>query len=284
MLGPGDLVLCAGTLPAASFRERAEAAAAAGFTALSLLVTDHARARAEGLSDGDLRAILADRGLAVAEIDPLMSWIPGAGLHGSATDEGAALFRVSEDDFYAAAAAVGARSLNAVAYTAEPLPRDALAEHFAGLCDRARERGLLVHLEFLPWTQVPHVAAALDVVERAGRQNGGVMLDAWHHFRGGGGAAELSGVPGSRILGVQLDDAPREAEADPVEETLRRRLLPGEGDIDLVGLVRALDAIGCSAPIGVEVFSDALAALPAAEVAKRAGDALRGVIAEARAR
>ena len=43
-LGPGDLVLCAGTLAAASFRERAEAASAAGFAGVSLYVTDRVRA------------------------------------------------------------------------------------------------------------------------------------------------------------------------------------------------------------------------------------------------
>ena len=73
-----------------------------------------------------------------------------------------------------------------------------------------------------------------------------------------------------------------EAEDDPIEETMRRRLLPGEGAIDLVGIARILDEQGAPAPIGVEIFSDALAALPAKEVARRAGDAARAVLARAR--
>jgi sugar phosphate isomerase/epimerase len=70
-------------------------------------------------------------------------------------------------------------------------------------------------------------------------------------------------------------------EADPIAETLHRRLVPGEGDADLVGLLRHLAAGGCTAPIGVEVFSDALAELPVREVARRVAAAARGVLAAA---
>ncbi len=282
MLGPGDLVLCGGTLPAASLRERADAAAAAGFRGLSLFVPDYRRARAEGLSDADLRSLLSDRGLAVAELDPLLRWIPGAGLGADATAEGTELFRYGEDDFYAVADALGARSLNAVVYADAQIEAGRLAEAFAGLCERAAAHGLLVHLEFLPWTQLPDLGAALSLVEAAGRENDGVLLDSWHHFRSGAGADALSAAPGERILAVQLCDAPARPEPDPVAETLHRRLLPGEGELDLAGLVRALDAGGCRAPLGVEVFSDALAALPAAEIARRAGDAARALLTRAR--
>ena len=276
-LPPGAPVLCAGTLPAAGFAERAEAAAAAGFAGVSLFVTDYFRARAEGLTDPDLRAILADGGLAVAEIDPLLRWVPGVELPDSADAAGAAFFAHDEADFLAVAEAVGARSLNLALVAEHEVARDRVAEAFAGVCDRGAERGLLVHLEFLPWTTLPDLAAALDVVERAGRANGGVTLDAWHHFRSGGDAAAVAAAPGDRILAVQLDDAPARPEADLVEETTHRRLLPGAGELDLTGLLRSLQAIGSPAPLGVEVFSDALAAQPADEVARRAFEGLDSV-------
>jgi sugar phosphate isomerase/epimerase len=284
MLGPRDLVLCAGTVPRASFREKVEAAADAGFAGVSLFVADYESARAGGSSDAELRGALADRGVAVADLDPLLAWIPGAGPGGGVTAEGMAFFRHGPDDFFRVADALGARSLN-VALASDPgLPRAALAEHFADLCDRAAEHGLLVHLEFLPWSPVPDLRAALEVAELAGRPNGGVTLDAWHLARSGGAADDVRTAAGARILAVQLSDAPSVPEPDLVEETLHRRLLPGQGAIDLAGVVRAVAAIGAPAPLGVEVFSDALAALPAAEAARRAGDAARAVIAAAGAR
>ncbi|MCZ6782826.1 MAG: TIM barrel protein [Proteobacteria bacterium] len=288
MLGPEDLVLCAGTGPRAPFAERAAAAAAAGFAGISVFVDDFEAARAKGLSEADLRAILADHGLRVAEVDPLLRWLPGSEpATGTATGsgvsaEGVGFFRYGEDDFYRVADALGARSLNAVVYTDEPVETDSLVESFAGLCDRAAGHDLLVHLEFLPWTPVADAFAALAIAEAAGRRNGGIMLDTWHHFRGAVPDERLCELPGERVLAVQLSDAPAATEANPVEETLRRRLLPGEGDIDLPSLLRILREIGSPAPLGVEVFSDTLAALPMDEAARRAADTTRAALGLAR--
>jgi len=96
-------------------------------------------------------------------------------------------------------------------------------------------------------------------------------------------AAALRTIPGDKILGIQLDDAPADAEADLMTATLHDRLLPGDGGLDLASLVAALRDAGAVAPIGVEVFSDALHALGPHEAARRAGDATRRVIAGAAA-
>ncbi len=282
MLGSEDPVLCAGTLGGTPFAERATAASEAGFTGVSMYSTDYERARADGLSDLDLRSLLADLGLALAELDPLLSWVPGTGLGSGATGEGAAFFRATEEDYYEMADALGARSLNAVLFTDTDVPRDGIAEAFAALCDRAAEHGLLVHLEFLPWTQIPDLATALEIVSLADRPNGGLMLDSWHHFRSGAGPDALRAAPGERFLAVQLSDAPSEPAPDVVQETLHGRRLPGEGNIDLVGLIRTLDELGSRAPIGVEIFSDELAALPAKDAAQRAAQTVRAVLEQAR--
>src|SRR5271170_6423003 len=87
MLGPDDLVLCSGTLPRrVAFAERLAAASAAGFAAVSLWGRYYAAARAEGLSDRDLRTMLDDHGLVVAELDPAWWWLPGADAIGSGID------------------------------------------------------------------------------------------------------------------------------------------------------------------------------------------------------
>jgi len=63
---------------------------------------------------------------------------------------------------------------------------------------------------------------------------------------------------------------------------LHRRLLPGDGDFDLVGYLGALRDIGAAAPVGVEVFSDALHALGPVEAATRAAAATRTVLGSLR--
>ena len=282
-LGAGDLVLCSGTLHRdTGFRERAEAAAAGGFAAISLWGRDYSAARASGLSDADIRALLDDNDLGVAELDPAWWWLPGAADIGRSIrpeDDEQGVFAYGEDELFTIADAVGARSVNAVDVFGGDWSVDDAAGAFASLCDRAANHGLLVHLEFLPWSRVPDLTTAWAIVRQADRPNGGITVDSWHFFRGDNTLDDLRAIPGSRVLGIQLDDGPADPEANLIEATLHDRRLPGDGDFELVGLIDVLRAIGTEAPVGVEVFSDELHALPPSDAARRAGDATRRLLA-----
>jgi len=285
-LGPGDLVLCSGTLPRhATFRQRLDAAAAGGYAGLSLWGRDYAAARAEGHSDADLRALIADHGLQVAEIDPAWWWTPGAASVSIPPElDPVDVFRFGESELMRIAGVVGARSLNAADVIGGSWGVDEATEAFATLCDRAAEHGLLVHLEWLAWSRIPDLATAWAVVRGAGRPNGGLNVDTWHCARTGTTVEELGGLPGGRVLAIQLDDGPARPEANLVEATLHERLLPGAGDFDLAGYLGALEGIGAVAPVGVEVFSDDLHRLGAVEAGRRAAEATRAVLSAARPR
>jgi sugar phosphate isomerase/epimerase len=267
------LVFCAGTALAAPLATRARAAAAAGFGAISLWAEDVERARADGHTDGDLRALLDSLGLTVAELDGVSRWLPGAD---------ALPFGRRIDDFLAIARTLGGRSVNVMEIVGRRPSLEETAAAFAALCEAALPLGLLVHLEPLPWSSIPDLRTAWQIVDRAGCANGGLLLDTWHFLRSGGRPEDLRAVPGERIFAVQLSDAPAAPDGHVMDETLHRRRLPGDGDARLVEIVRTLDQIGCTAPLGVEVFSDTLAALPVDEVARRAAAATRAVLAEAR--
>jgi sugar phosphate isomerase/epimerase len=282
-LGPDDLVLCSGTIPReTSFDDRLSAAAAAGYTAVSLWGRDYQRARRDGHDDADIRRMLDDHGLVVAEIDPAWWWTPGA----LAVDippelDVVEVFAYGEGALLDMAEAVGARSLNAADVLGGTWTSEQAAEAFANLCDRAAERGLLVHLEWLAWSRIPDLASAIEVVQLADRPNGGLNIDTWHCARTGTTPDQLRALPGTRVLAIQLDDGPLRPEADLVHATLHERALPGEGAFDLVGYLTALHDIGASAPVGVEVFSDALHARGAHAAAKAAADASREVLGTA---
>jgi sugar phosphate isomerase/epimerase len=279
-LGPDDLVLCSGTLRRGiPYAERLAAASEAGFAGVSLWGRDYAAARAEVLTDADLRAMLAHHGLAVGEVDPAWWWPPGASevalAPGLDTED---VFCFGEPELLAVAVAVGARSINAVDVFGTCGDLDALTEAFAGLCRRAAEHGLLVHLEWLSWSKIPDLGTALHIVRSADQPNGGLNVDAWHFVRTGSSLEELRSVPGPLIKGIQLCDGSAEPGANLIEETLHHRALPGEGAFDLAGLTRALLDTGTEAPIGVEVFSDALHRLSTGEAARRAAETTRGVV------
>ncbi|MEZ4280586.1 MAG: sugar phosphate isomerase/epimerase [Myxococcota bacterium] len=278
-LAPDDLVLCSGTLLGHPLRAKILAAAAAGYAGITLWPEDVAQARSEGLSDADIRALLADHDLVVVDMDPLLDWTPEA-----RPRPGEALVAVTpEAEFYAIAEAFGARSLNVVQGFGTTLDLDRAAADLAGVCDRAREHGLVVTVEFLPWSGIPNAAVALDLVRRCGRANATVLVDTWHWFRGGADLALLEALPGDKVGSVQLNDAPGTAAKNLMLESMQDRRMPGEGAIPIVAVVRTLDAIGSRAPIGVEVFHESHARLDPTSVARRAAEATRGVLALARA-
>ncbi len=281
-LGPADLVLCSGTVARQTpFRARLEAAAAAGYTAVSLWGRDYQAARDEGFGDADLVAMLDDHGLQVAELDPVWWWTPGAESFSIPPElDPIDVFRFGEADLFRIAEVLGARSVNVADVLGGDWGVEDAAASFAALCDRAAEHGLLAHLEWLAWSRIPDLATALEVVTLADRPNGGMNIDMWHCARTGTAAADLLEVPAARVLAVQVDDGPAEAEENLIEATLHRRLLPGDGAFDLLGYLGALRQIGAGAPIGVEVFSDDLHALGPTEAAQRAARATLDLLAQ----
>ena len=65
-----------------------------------------------------------------------------------------------------------------------------------------------------------------------------------------------------------------------VEETFNR-LLPGDGELDLTGVLRILHRIGGLRWVGPEVISPVLAAMVPADAARLAGDRVRVLVADA---
>ena len=276
-LGPGDLVLCPGTLPRATFRERAAAARAGGFAGIGLWLPQRRRAHDEGLSDADLRAILADHGLVVADVEAITDFGPcfrgGAAAAREATElEGLA---------YAVADALGATTVTVVEGPGPAMEIAPAAEAFALFCERAAAHGLDIAIECWPGSSI-NLARGAAIVAAADCANGGLLLDTWHVHHDPQAAAVLDGVAGSRVKSVQVSDVRGGPLGDYLVATMHDRELPLDGVADLVAWVRRLDAIGSRAPLGVEVLSDALHALPPVEAARRAGDAMRALLAQAR--
>lgn len=272
-MGPDDLILSVQTIDTDSFEERVRAAAESGCAGIGLRWQAYAAARDAGASDADLRAVLADHGVEVAEYEVLRHW--------AYDDERAERGRVAEEQVWAMADALGGRHVIVVA-SHLPDPVDVVAERLAALAERAAAHGLIVALEFLPWTDIADAATAWEIVGRADHAGVGVLVDSWHLYRGAADEEQVRAIPPDRIVAVHIDDADAEPVGTLLEDTLHRRRVPGEGAFPLVDYVRLLDDVGVRVPYGVEVISDELAALPAVEAARRAVDGTRRVLAAAR--
>jgi sugar phosphate isomerase/epimerase len=270
----GDMYLCASMVEEASLDERLDAAAAAGYHGIGLRPAHLKAARASGLDDSEIRALLEASGLELVEVGFVADWWEG----GDKGERSVAYERV----LHGMADAFGARHLMVISGPAtEPL--DFLAERFAGVCDRAAEHGLRVGLECLPWTGIPDVGSGWRVVERAGRDNGGIVLDTWHLRRGGSTEEMVRAIPAERVVAIQISDGRYDVVAGHLDDTFRRRELPGDGEFDLGGFVRLVEGLGVSAPVGVEVLSDRMRERSVAERARLGRDATARVLEAARA-
>ena len=267
--------LCCGSLVQADFRGLAEAASSADFQSISMWPTLFQGALEAGLSEQDMRAILDDNGLHITELDPLSSWLP---VDLEPDDLAAAFHAYTEDDFYRIADALGGRTLNIIQQGATTASEAQRLDLIRGLCERAAGRGLLVSVEFLPWSAIGSLTQALDLVTSVDHPNFGVNIDTWHHFRSGGTVQQLAEVDALKIAAVQFNDIAAQPWENPVEETSMGRLPPGEGASDSVAVYRALREAGVDAPVNVEVFSAELMALPAPEAARRLASSMRAVI------
>ena len=168
---------------------------------------------------------------------------------------------------YEAALATGARLGATEALIAGNDPDEArLTANFAAFCELAQQFGIGGNLEPMPWTDCRDFAQGVRIVTAAGQENGGILIDPIHFDRGGSSTDEIPGVPRARFRYMQLCDAPAERPTE-VEGLLHQaraeRLMPGDGGLDLAGILRALPA---DLPIGLEIPMATLArTVPAVE-------------------
>lgn len=133
---------------------------------------------------------------------------------------------------------------------------DRAAADFAELGAIAAPRGIRVGFEALCWGR--HIADhrdAWEVVRRADHPNIGLILDSFHTLSLGIDPDTIRRIPGDRIFFVQLADAPA-IQMDLLYWSRHFRNMPGEGDLDVTGFMRAVAATGYDGPISLEIFND----------------------------
>lgn len=282
-LGPHHLVFCSPPRDDVPLLDRLAPVAAAGFAGISLLPGDVLRLEEGGMPARDIAARIADAGLAVREMDCIGCWLPSHTSEEAGVPFAGLLRTLTPERVIAAAARVGAPSVVVVEMMGTTAPSlDEAAEAFARVCDLAAEHGLDAHIEALPAGNIASVPTAAAIVAAAGRANGGLTIDSWHFFRGGSTLADLAAIPPGRVMTVQINDGSAHPQGDPLHETMTARRLPGDGAFDLAGFIRTLDAIGSTAPIGVEVFRAEQIGQPIADTARDWIQATRTLLATAR--
>ena len=248
-------------------RERVEAAAAAGFSGFGLLSADLPAAEEEyGLSG--IRTMLDDNGIVDLELEGIPYWWDD----GPRREESDQIRRA----LLTAAEALGARHIKVTPDGEDaPWDPDHWAAKFAQLAAQADGVGTRLGLEFFPWSNIRTLQDGLRLVEAAGHDAAGVVIDVWHIERAHTPTADLAAVPLHRIIGVELNDADPDVVGTLFQDTVHRRKYCGEGAFDLIGIITALRATGWTGPWGVEILSAEHRSLPVRKALRRAADSAR---------
>jgi 4-hydroxyphenylpyruvate dioxygenase len=149
------------------------------------------------------------------------------------------------------------------------------------MAERASRRGLRIGYEALAWGRhVRRWSQAWSVVREANHSALGLVVDSFHTLALTDDFAGIASLPAEKLFFVQLADAPRMT-SDPLSWSRHFRNFPGQGELDVVGFLRAVLKSGYAGPLSLEVFNDDFRAAPARPTAI---DGLRSLIfAEAEA-
>jgi sugar phosphate isomerase/epimerase len=232
--------------------DTAELAAAAGKAGFAGIGLGPDRASAPGAAD-----TLAAAGVRCSELMALM------------VSRNAERTLASARQLAAAATAVGAPWVLTVPAT-PPSPE---AAALLGRCaDIVAEAGARLAIEFSPLGVVTSIAAARELAAAADPGRTAVMIDTWHFSRGDSTWEQLEQIPLEEIAYLQFNDAPAAISEDGFDETMNRRVWPGEGAFELERFATTLRDRGWSGTVSVEVLNADLARLPVAEFARAAHD------------
>ncbi|WP_168582641.1 sugar phosphate isomerase/epimerase and 4-hydroxyphenylpyruvate domain-containing protein [Gephyromycinifex aptenodytis] len=133
---------------------------------------------------------------------------------------------------------------------------DLSAEQLHAVGEVAHEHGIVIAFEALAWGRhIDRVGQAWEAVRRADHPCIGLAVDTFHILSRGDGPQALAEVPGSRILYMQIADAPR-LDMNVLSWSRHFRCFPGQGNLEVAALVSAVVEAGYRGPLSLEVFSD----------------------------
>lgn len=241
-----------------SFEERVKAAKNAGFEGIGLRAETYVDALAEGLHDSDILAILDRYGMKCTEVEYITMW---------ADEQRTYEQKYKEQICFHMCRLFGVGHINcglmehySVEHTAQKLKE---------LCGRAGD--YIIGVEPMPYSGIPDLEKAWEVIKMSGCENAKLILDTWHWVRANQ-PFDLCGVPGDAIISIQLNDVHDRPYAPSIlrDESMHDRLAPGTGYGDTAGFVRMVKEAGVKPrAVGVEVISDFYMAEGAETAAKK---------------
>jgi sugar phosphate isomerase/epimerase len=134
--------------------------------------------------------------------------------------------------------------------------RKLTAKNVADIADIGKRYGVKFQVEPIAWSPIHSLSQSLEVIEEAGRQNVGMVVDFWHLWAGERTTPdEVARLRADQIHGVHFCDGIRHPKGKKWAEEELRGFLPGEGKIPIKDWVAAVRATGFDGVWSPELYS-----------------------------
>jgi sugar phosphate isomerase/epimerase len=243
------------------FKDRAEAAARAGFKGMGIWNADLYHTL-ERRSLKEMKKILDDNGMKYLELEFLRDWFVD-GEKKKRSD-------IERKKLLEASAALNAMHVKVGDFENTKCAMPRVIEAFAELCAEAAKYGARIGFELMPFAMINTLKDALAMVEGAGAKNGGIILDTWHVAKLGIPYEEVARMPRQYLTSVELNDGTYKAPWSLLEDTINHRRFCGEGEFDVPRFIECVQKTGYTGPFGIEVLSQELRKKPLEEAVTRA--------------
>lgn len=248
------------------------AAKKAGWNAVELRRIDFTRCFEKGMTNAQVLDLVRKSGLEVACLGTEYGLIFSDGA------ERKRLLKVL-DETCANAKALGCDLVMTSPGQNPPTSLAAAAANFKAGGEIAKKHGVRFSIEFnSAHSLIKDLRSGSEVVDQADHPNCGLLLDAYHLERSGGGGRGFESYPEEKIFAFQYSDVPAGPQSTANRPT--DRLPPGKGKVRWREVFQLLKEKGYAGYLSYEAPNPELWSRPPEEVAREAVEATRKLLAD----
>ena len=242
-----QICLNTSTIKPVPLLEKIKLVGEAGYAGIELWLNDIWEFVARGGKVSEVTKALEDHGLIVPSVIAMRQWGDFDGWeHQLVLDEARRRF------------ALGAR-LGAPFIVATPPLENPQTSHLAArykeLLQIGRQEGITPTFEYISFFKsVYTLKRAWEIVQEADDPDATLILDAFHNWNSASTDDDLKAIPLDRISHYHIDDA--DLNKDARTQTDPDRVMPGDGQIDLLSEISILKEKGYDGTVSLELFNE----------------------------
>ena len=240
------------------FKDRVQASAEAGFKGIGIWHTDLEHIL-QHRTLKEMKSILDDNDIKHVELEFITDWFLDGARKAESDSRRKRLFEASE--------ILHAKHVKVGDFYKSTCPMYQVIDSFSALCAEAEKFGAKIGFEIMGCAMIDTIKDAVTMVETAGANNGGLIIDIYQVANLGMTYDEIRSIPLKYLTNVELNDGtlPGSENHDPSNRTFC-----GDGEYDIKGFINCVKSMGYTGPWGVEIISEKLSLLPLKEMSTKA--------------